>query len=93
MKKFKKFMQNIDFRNVSKGTVVRGILMVVVVINYALSAFNVNPINLDETVLGNIITVFVTSGTFITSYWENNSWTKAAQEADKKLKELREEVI
>lgn len=87
----KKFFSSLDLSNISKGTVVRGILMIVVIINYILSAAGINPITIDETALGNIVTVLLTVGTFLASYWKNNSFTKAAQAADKKLEELRSE--
>lgn len=87
----KKFVQSIDLQNVSKGTVVRGILMVMVLINYILSALDINPVVINETDLGNVVTIFLTVGTFVISYWKNNSWTKAAQAADTKLNEIKGE--
>lgn len=87
----KEFINSLDLRNVSKGTIVRGVIMVLVVVNYILSALGINPIIVDENILGNTITIVLTVGTFLVSYWKNNSFTKAALEADKKLKELKQE--
>lgn len=87
----KKFINNLNLAGVSKGTVMRGILMLLVVINYILTAAGLNPVKIDESALGEVVTVGLTVGTFVASYWQNNSWTKAAQEADKKLEELKKE--
>ena len=51
----------------------------------------INPIPIEESVVGLLVTVVLTVGTFLLSYWKNNSWTTAAQEADEKLQALRAE--
>lgn len=84
-----KFISSLDLTHLSKGAVVRGILMIVLLINYILMALGKNPINIDENTLGTIVTIVLTVGTFVASYWKNNSFTKAAQAADEKLKELK----
>jgi SPP1 family holin len=83
------YPNSFDWAHVSKGSIVRGVLMVLVLINYILTALGKNPIPVDESFIANIITILITIGTFVSSYWKNNSFTKAAQEADKRLEELR----
>lgn len=87
----KKIVQNLNLRNVKKGAVVRGLMMIIVIVNYLLNAMGINPIPIEESVIGLLVTVVLTVGTFLLSYWKNNSWTTAAQEADEKLQALRAE--
>ena len=83
MKKFKDIIENL--RNVSVGTWVRLILMVGSLVNLTLGAFGVAGISFDENELYTIVTVVLTIVTGLVSYWKNNSFTAAAQAADKFL--------
>lgn len=85
-------MKNIDLKNVKRGTVIRGLLMLLVIVNYILASIGVNPINIEGSTIAEISTVLLTVGTFVLSYWKNNSFTKAAQAADAKLTEVKEEA-
>jgi SPP1 family holin len=93
MKKFKTFISNINFSGVSKGTIMRGVLAIVVIINYVLSVFGVNPLAIDSNLLSQIVVVVITVLTIIASYWKNNSFTQAAQDGDAKMVALKSEVV
>lgn len=84
-------MSKFDITNVKKGTVVRTIMAAAVIVNYVLKATGHNVITIDETEVGSIVETAITVITFIIVYWKNNSWTTAAQLADKKLQELKKE--
>lgn len=83
MAKIKDIISNIS--NVKVGTWVRLILMVGSLINLTLGAFGVAGISFDENELYTIVTVVLTIVTGLVSYWKNNSFTAAAQAADKFL--------
>lgn len=75
---------------VSKSTIVRTILVVLVIINFILEKCGVDVIPTDE----NMILMFVETGieiaVIIVSFWKNNSFSEAAIKADAFLKQLRE---
>lgn len=75
---------------ISKSTIVRTILVVLVIINFILEKCGVDVIPTDE----NMILMFVETGieiaVIIVSFWKNNSFSEAAIKADAFLKQLRE---
>lgn len=85
----KAFLMSLDLANVSGATIARGIAVLVVTVNYGLSAFGMSPIDVDQSALMNAIVVVITIVVFLVAYWKNNSFTRAAIEADAKLQELK----
>ena len=85
MNKIKDIFANI--RNVKVGTWVRGILLIISFINMALSAAGKAPIPADYNELYTIVSVIFSILVGISAYWKNNSFTEAAQIADKFLHE------
>lgn len=85
MAKIKDIFANIG--NVKVGTWVRGILLIISLINMALSAAGKAPIPTDYNELYTIISVIFSVLVGISAYWKNNSFTEAAQTADKYLHE------
>lgn len=85
MAKIKDIIGNIS--NVKAGTWARLILMVISLVNMALAAAGKAPIpaNYDElyTIVSIVFSVIVGAA----AYWKNNSFTEAAQTADKYLHE------
>lgn len=80
----------------TKGTVVRTIMTVVVVINIVLGALGYDVIEVDESQLGQLIEAGVTAAVIVIGHWKNNSYSKNAIKADeylKKLNEFNEEVV
>ena len=75
---------------IKKGTIVRAILILLVIINFVLERMGIDIIPVDE----NKILMFVETGieiaVIIVSFWKNNSFSKKAIKADEFLKELRE---
>ena len=72
--------------NITKGTLIRTILLVLALINQVLAVFGKSPIPIDDDTLTNFIS---TAWTFIASliaWWKNNSFTKKAIEADEVLR-------
>lgn len=85
MAKIKDILSNIG--NVKVGTWVRGILLIISFINMALSAAGKPPIPADHDELYTIVSVIFSVLVGISAYWKNNSFTEAAQTADKYLHE------
>lgn len=77
-----------NFKNVSNGTWARLALLVAALLNTVLTVFGVNPLAENSTaaaVLGTVATVIIS----LLAYWKNNSFTEAAQVADKIMNELK----
>ena len=91
--KLKKFIQSIDLSGVSMGTVVRLIMIVISCGLYIAKMVGVEiPVVDENTVATAVVTVFGIIS-FLQSYWKNNSWTTAAQDADKLMQEKKIESI
>ena len=85
MNKIKDIFANIG--NVKVGTWVRGILLIISFVNMALSAAGKTPIPADYNELYTIVSIVFSILVGISAYWKNNSFTEAAQTADKFLHE------
>ncbi|EIA20014.1 hypothetical protein KKC_09287 [Listeria fleischmannii subsp. coloradonensis] len=60
-------------------------------VNQGLALFHKSPIQLavDETTLVNSLTTLFTIAAALTTWWKNNSFTKAAKQTDEQLKMLK----
>ena len=85
MAKIKDILANIS--NVKAGTWVRLVLLVISLINMALAAAGKAPIAADYDELYTIVSIVFSVLVGISAYWKNNSFTEAAQTADKYLHE------
>lgn len=75
---------------ISKGTIVRTILMLIVVLNFALERCGVDVIKTDESTVLMLVETVIEIAVVIVGFWKNNSYSEKAIKADKFLKELRE---
>lgn len=75
---------------VSKGTIVRTILLVVTLINIGLRHFGIDVIKVDESEVASLIEYIIQIAIIVVGFWKNNSYTDKAIAADKFLKDLRE---
>lgn len=74
---------------VTKGTVARTVLTVVVLINLVLKATGHDIINLDEYSVSTVIENLVNIGVIVLGFWKNNSFTLEAKNADFYLAKLK----
>lgn len=74
---------------VTKGTLVRTILMLVVLINMVLKATGHDIINVDAAALTEFVEYGVSAATLVLCFWKNNSFTDKAKTADIYLAKLR----
>ena len=80
MNKIKDILSNIG--NVKVGTWVRGILLIISLVNMALSAAGKAPIPANYDELYTIVSIVFSVLVGVAAYWKNNSFTSAAQAAD-----------
>lgn len=76
---------------ISKWTIVRTIMTVLVVLNLVLKAFGIQVINVEENTVISLVEALVSVGTIVSSWWYNNSFTEKAKRADEFFKSLKEE--
>ena len=76
-------------KNISKGTIVRSIALILSVVNYILTAKNMNPLPFGETEVYEFFSMIFMSASTIWAWWKNNSFTKEAIRADNLLKNLK----
>lgn len=75
---------------ISKGTIARTIMLVLVIINLVLKKFGIDAINVSESDILSFIEVLIEVATILVAFWNNNSFTKNAIKADEFLKTLKE---
>ncbi len=72
--------------NISKGTIIRTVVLVLALINQVLTAFGKSPIPIDDDAVTNLISTVWTVIAALVAWWKNNSFTKKAIQADETLK-------
>lgn len=76
--------------NISKGTIVRTIMLLIVVINLILKHCGVDLINVSESEILTIVEMLIEVAVIVVAFWKNNSFTDKAIKADEFLKNLKE---
>lgn len=75
---------------VSKSTIVRTILLLLVIVNFVLEKCGVDVIPTDEYKIAMIVETLIEIAVIVVNFWKNNSYSKNAIKADEFLKKLRE---
>lgn len=76
---------------ITKGTIIRTILMVIVLTNLVLKAFGKSAITVDDGVIANVVETVIEIAAIAVGFWKNNSYSEKALKADKFLQDLRNE--
>lgn len=76
-------MKNIDWSNISSGTIARTLFLFVSLVNSALGMFGFTSLDIDENTIYTVVTGLTTIVSAVLAFWKNNSFTKEAIEADK----------
>ena len=71
--------------NITKGTLIRTILLVFALINQILAVFGISPIPIDDDTVTNLISTIWTIIASLIAWWKNNSFTDKAIKADNML--------
>ena len=75
---------------ISKGTIVRTIMLLIVIINLILKQLGYDLINVSENEILSAVEMIIELAVIIVSWWKNNSYSKNAIKADEFLKNLKE---
>lgn len=75
---------------ISKGTIVRTIMLVIVIINLVLKQLGHDLINVSESEILSAVEMLIELAVIAVSFWKNNSYTQNAIKADEFLKNLKE---
>lgn len=76
-------------RKITKGTIVRTISLVIVLINIILKHFGIDVINVTENEILTLVEAVIEVAVIVISFWKNNSFTQDAIKADEFLKNLK----
>ena len=75
---------------ISKGTIVRTVMLIIVVLNMILKHFGLDVINVSESEILSVLEMLIELAVIIVTFWKNNSFTDKAIKADEFLKTLKE---
>lgn len=75
---------------ITKGTIIRTVLLILVLANIILEKCGVDIICVDESVVASGVETLIEIGAIAASWWYNNSFTEKAKKADAFMKELNE---
>lgn len=78
---------------ITKGTLVRTIMLIIVLINMVLKKLGIELINVDENAVLEIVETLIEIAVIVVSFWKNNSFTENAIKADEFLQKLRESEV
>jgi len=76
-------------KNISAGTIARTIILVLALLNQALSAAGKPVLPIEDDQIETLVTVLWTVAAALIAWWKNNSFTRAAIEADGIMAELK----
>lgn len=77
---------------ISKGTIARTAALVFALVNQTLTLCGVNPLPFSNDQIYEGITLLLTVGASLWSWWKNNSFTKAAIRADQLKDQLKTDI-
>lgn len=73
---------------ITKGTIIRTIMLVLVIVNLILKRTGRPVLEIQEGTVASFVETVIELGTIIVAWWENNSFTHNARKADDYLKKL-----
>ncbi len=74
---------------INKVTIIRTVILFISIINVVLKMFGINAIPIDNELVSETVSAGLLLYASISSWWHNNSFSKAAQEADEYMKQLK----
>ncbi len=80
-----------SLKNVSGSTVLRGMLTLLSLLQVTLSTMGIEGGLAPDSAFGKLALCVAMAVVFLWSYWKNNSFTAAAQAADKLLEQMKED--
>lgn len=86
-----KLTDRVDWLNVPVGTYVRYILAIVAAVNTLLNVFGINPINIDEAQMYDVISAILFIMILFINTYKDNPTSPEAIESNKFMKQLKAE--
>lgn len=74
---------------ITSGTVIRSIVLILALINQILTSTGHSIIPITDEQIDSVVSIIFTVVASLVAWWKNNSFTQAAIEADKTMKELK----
>jgi SPP1 family holin len=74
---------------ITSGTIARTIILALALINQTLVMFGKSPLNIADDDIATVVSLIFTIASTVIAWWKNNSFTKAAIEADLYKDELK----
>lgn len=78
---------------ISKSALIRTIVLVIALINSVLTMCDINPLPFSDEEIYQGASAVITVAAALIAWWKNNSFTSKAIEADKLLKQLKEDEL
>lgn len=72
-------------KKITKGTIIRTVILVIALVNQILALFGKSPIPIDDDTVTKLISAGFGLFASIIAWWKNNSFTQKAIEADEVL--------
>lgn len=76
-------------KRIEAGTIVRTAVLIFALINQVLTISGYNPLPFGDEEVGQAVSMLLTVGVSLWTWWKNNSFTQAAIEADEKLHKVQ----
>lgn len=86
---FQKLKGEKTVKKIKKATIIRTAVLVLAIVNNALAIAGKSPLPIDDQTLTNVISFGFTAAASLVTWWNNNSFTQAAIEADEALDQLK----
>ena len=67
---------------ISKGTIIRTVILALALLNQVLAVFGISPLNIADDDISTVISTAFTIVSAIVAWWKNNSFSDAAIRAD-----------
>ena len=78
-------------KNMTAGTLVRTVMLVVALLNLVLTSFGKNPLPVSDEQIYTGLSALVTVAAALAAWWKNNSSTCCARQADEVRRVLQQE--
>lgn len=83
------FFKRVDWKNINTGTAVRYIIAIIATLNSILNVFGVNPINVNESVLYDSVSIILNVIILVVNTYKDNPTSKESIIANNVMKALK----
>lgn len=75
--------------SVKKDTIIRTVCLVLALVNQGLTLAGLSPLPIEDEVVTDLLSMIFTVAASVWAWWENNSFTKEAIQADEVMLDLK----